>query len=115
MAERPNQSIHTFQRDECEKKVLTKNQKLFEKRSKFVSSKCPEILKAPNAIGSVIPTDRSATAKLIRRGEVRLSLLRCFQNTNMVKMLPTMTSKDSSIAINKATIMAVLYMIVILN
>ena len=73
------------------------------------------MLKAPIEISSVNPTSRSATAKLIRRKEVRFSLLRCFQNTNIVKMLPTMMIKDSSMAANKITIIAVLYMIVPLN
>ena len=54
--------------------------------------------KGADAISSVNPTSRSATAKLIRRKEVRFSLLRCFQNTNMVKMLPAMMIKDSSMA-----------------
>jgi len=70
-------------------------------------SKCPGIVKAPIDIGSAIPTRRSATAKLITRKVVRLSLLRFFQNTNMVKMLPTMMIKHSSIAANKTTVTAV--------
>jgi len=82
---------------------------------KLSSSKCPGILKAPNDISAVNPTSRSATAKLIRRKEVRLSLLRCFQKTNMVKILPIMIIKDPSIAANKTALIAVLLMIVPLN
>jgi len=69
------------------------------------------MLKAPNDIISVNPTNRSATAKLIRRKKVRLGLLRFFQKTNMVKMLPTMMMKDSSMAANRTAITAALYII----
>ena len=83
---------------------------------KSVFSKCPRISKGPDAINSVNPTSRSATAKLIRRKEVRLSLLRFFQNTNMVKMLPTMMIKDSSMVANNSAITIIaLYMIVSVN
>jgi len=72
-------------------------------------------MKAPNGTSDVNPTNRSATAKLMTRKEVRLRLLRFFQNTNMVKMLPTMMIKDSSMAAYKTTIIAVLHMIGALN
>ena len=49
----------------------------------------------PTTIGAVNPTERSATAKFIRRKEVRFSLVRCFQNTNMVKKLPINTNKET--------------------
>ena len=79
-------------------------------------SKCPRISKGPDAINSVNPTSRSVTAKLIRRNEVRLSLLRCFQNTNMVKILPTVMTKHSSMVANiSAIIIIALYMIVSMN
>jgi len=82
----------------------------------LVSSRCPAISKGPDAIGSVNPTNRSATVKLIRRKEVRLSLLRFFQKTNMVKMLPTMMIKDSIMAANESAIIIVeLCMIVCMN
>jgi len=77
----------------------------FRRRGRFV----------PNAIGSVNPTSRSATAKLIRRREVHFSLLRFLQNMNMVKKLPTMMIKDSSMAANKSATIVVLYIIVALN
>ena len=65
-------------------------------------------LNVPVDIGSVNPTSKSATAKFISRREVRFSLLRCFQNTNMVKMLPTIMKKDSKRVAQKITIIAVL-------
>jgi len=104
--------------------TLTQNQKRFEKRlkylhcehcSSFLFLKCPGILKAPNDISAANPTSKSATAKFIRKKEVRLSLLRFFQNTNMVKMLPIIMIKDSSNTENKTTVTAVLYIIVPLN
>jgi len=65
----------------------------------------------PNAIGSVDPTSKSATAKLIRRKEVLLRPLLFFQKTNMVKMLASMTIMDSIMADIKRAIIVVLYMI----
>ena len=43
----------------------------------------------------------SNLGKLIRRKEVRLSLLRCFQNTHVVKTFPTTMIKDSTVAANR--------------
>ena len=83
---------------------------------KLVSSRSARRSKAPNAIGSVNPTSRSVTAKLIRKKEVRLSLLRSYKNTNMVKMLATIMITDSNIAASKsAIIIAAVYMIAPLN
>ena len=41
------------------------------------------------------PTRRSATAKLMRRNEVRFILLRFFQNANVVKEFPEKIRRDS--------------------
>ena len=71
---------------------------------------CPGIAYVPTTIGAVNPTERSATAKFIRRKEVRFSLVRCFQNTKMVKKLPIKTSKETKTMTNRITREAVLDM-----
>ena len=43
----------------------------------------------------------SNLGKLIKRKKVRLSLLRCFQNTHVVKTFPTTMIKDSTVAANR--------------
>lgn len=53
---------------------------------------------------NVGPTSRSATAKLMSRKEVRLSSLRCFQNTDIEKVLLVVMIKDSTKRRDKDTI-----------
>ena len=76
----------------------------------FLPGICCGIEYVPTTTGAVNPTERSAIAKFIRRKEVRFSLVRCFQNTNMVKKLPINTSKETKTTTNRITREAVLDM-----
>ena len=62
------------------------------------------MLYAPVDINWMSPTRRSATAKFMRRNVVLFSLLRFFQNTNMVKALQMKISKDSTIIMHRIAI-----------
>ena len=72
---------------------------------------CSGIKCVPTTIGAANPTKRSAAAKFIRRKEVRFSLVRCFQNTNIVKRFPMKISKETKTATNTITREAVFDML----
>ena len=73
---------------------------------------CSGIKCVPTTIGAVNPTERSATAEFIRRKEVRFNLVRCFQNTNIVKRFPMKISKETKTATNRITREAVFGMLI---